>query len=301
MYDRILTPTDGSDVSVVAAETAFALARRFDAVVHVVHVLEDGDPGRGERLVAAVDEVAADVDVRTETAVLDDPPQVHDAIVDYVGEHEVDCVVMGTHGEAHPDRRVLGSVAERTIREAPVPVMTVNEGAALASTFDTVLVPTDGSEGAMAAAVHAVDVAAEADATIHVVHVVSSTIADDLAGTVDPLEERGRRALEAVVDVARESNVASVEASLLTGVPHRAISEYAATQDVDLVVMGTHGRSGVSRHFLGSVTERVARRVDVPVVAVSELEAPLGARRRRSPGPSPSESCVRPRSDDGGR
>ncbi|WIV68246.1 universal stress protein [Natrialbaceae archaeon AArc-T1-2] len=58
MYARILAPTDGSDVSVVAAETAFSLARRFDSVVHAVHVLEDGDSARGDRLVAAVEEVA---------------------------------------------------------------------------------------------------------------------------------------------------------------------------------------------------------------------------------------------------
>ncbi|WIV68245.1 universal stress protein [Natrialbaceae archaeon AArc-T1-2] len=177
---------------------------------------------------------------------------------------------MGTHGAAHPDRRVLGSVAERTIRTAPVPVVTVNEGAALASTFDTILVPTDGSDGAMAAAAHAVDIAAAVDVSVHVVHVVPSTVVDDLSGTASDLEERGRQALEAVVDVARESNVAPVEASLLTGVPHRAITDFVGSHDVDLVVMGTHGRSGVSRHFLGSVTERVLRRVDVPVVAVSE-------------------------------
>ena len=66
------------------------------------------------------------------------------------------------------------------------------------------------------------------------------------------------------------SVISTVEASVLSGRPHRAIVDYAAEYDVDLIVMGTHGRTGLDRYLLGSVTERVVRLSDVPVLAVGE-------------------------------
>ncbi|TYL36496.1 universal stress protein [Natronococcus pandeyae] len=271
MYDRILIPTDGSDVAVAAAETGFAFARRFDSTLHAVHVLDDGDPDRGDQLVTAVEEASVDLDIETTTAVLEESPSVHDTIVDYVRDNEIDCVVMGTHGTAHPDRPVLGSVAERTIRTAPVPVVTVNEQTVPPSVLETVLVPTDGSEHALEAAGHGTALAANVGASLHIVNVVRLRL-DDLTETVEEREERGREAIDEVIDVASRAGVSPVEASLLTGVPYQSIVDYVRTHDVDLVVMGTHGRTGVGRHFIGSVTERVMRRADVPVVAVKDDE-----------------------------
>ena len=271
MYDRILIPTDGSDVAVAAAETGFALARRFDSALHAVHVLGDGDPDRGDQLVTAVQEASADLDIETTTAVLDESSSVHATLVDYVRDNEIDCIVMGTHGTAHPDRPVLGSVAERTIRTAPVPVVTVNERTAPPSAFETILVPTDGSDHALEAAGHALGLATAVDGSLHVIHVVRPRVGD-LTGTVEERGERGRDAIDEVIDVARRAGVTPVEASLLTGVPYQSIADYAHTHDVDLVVMGTHGQTGVGRHFIGSVTERVIRRIDVPVVTVKDHE-----------------------------
>jgi nucleotide-binding universal stress UspA family protein len=64
--------------------------------------------------------------------------------------------------------------------------------------------------------------------------------------------------------------VSSVQASVLSGSPYRAIVDYAAAEDIDLVVMGTHGRTGFDRYLLGSVTERVVRLSDRPVLAFDD-------------------------------
>jgi nucleotide-binding universal stress UspA family protein len=138
--------------------------------------------------------------------------------------------------------------------------------------YDTVLVPTDGSDPARAASDRAVDLAARYDATVHALFVVDvanlglRTPTDVDVGRLDPsLRDHGEAATAAVAASAAEAGVRSVTA-LRVGVPHRTILDYVDDHDVDLVVMGTHGRRGVTRLVLGSVTERVVRLSPCPVL-----------------------------------
>jgi nucleotide-binding universal stress UspA family protein len=138
--------------------------------------------------------------------------------------------------------------------------------------YETVLVPTDGSEGASAAADRAVDIAGTYGATLHALYVADvrmSPITPEMdADAIEALVEgSGGPPTRAVIERAEDAGVPAVEA-ILPGVPHETIREYAADHGVDLVVMGTHGRSGLDRYLLGSVTERVLRTVDAPVMTV---------------------------------
>lgn len=136
--------------------------------------------------------------------------------------------------------------------------------------YQDILVPTDGSEGSRRAVDHAIDIAATYDAMLHVLFVVDtrSLPADVDAGLIyDALEGTGREAVDEVTRQAVAADV-DVEASLATGSVHRAILDYAAEHDVDLVVMGTHGRTGLDRYLLGSVAEKVVRLSPVPVMTV---------------------------------
>jgi nucleotide-binding universal stress UspA family protein len=287
MYDDVLLPTDGSDAAETAARAAVALARRFDATLRVVHVLEAGDlpPGvqdsgadefasRGESATRTVAEMATDAGLDVTTALVDGQP-THRAILAYADREAVDCIVMGTVGRTGLDRFVLGSVTERTLRESTVPVFTVHADTVPRMDFEAVLVPTDGSDCAEAAADHAIALATETGASLHVVHAVDPGVAwggVDSAAILDALEEHGERAIRRVVERAADADVSTVEAAVVSGPPSRAIVDYADEQDVDLVVMGTHGRTGLDRHLIGSVTERVVRRSRVPVLALAEDE-----------------------------
>ncbi len=285
MYERILLPIDGSDVADAAAEAAVAIARRFDAELHVVHVLEFGElppefeddaadefAHLGEEAVRSATELATDAGVDATGVILEGGRPVYRAVLEYTDEHDVDCLVMGTYGRTGLDRFVLGSVAERLLRESPVPVVTVHEETVVDSTFDSVLVPTDGSDCAAAAVDHAIELATATDAALHVVTVVDLGVFWDESAAIalDALEDAGERVTQRVVERAGDAGVATAETAVLNGTPHHEILSYADEHDVDCIVMGTHGRTGLDRVLLGSVTERVVRHSDVPVISVKD-------------------------------
>ena len=138
--------------------------------------------------------------------------------------------------------------------------------------YETILVPTDGSDGSIAAAEEAITLATPGETTLHALYVVDVRMSpltehtdhDDLVAL---FEESDADPTGPVLRRATDADVPAVEA-IRVGVPHEVITEYAADHDADLVVMGTHGRTGLERGLLGSVTERVVRLADVPVLTV---------------------------------
>ncbi|WP_435073056.1 universal stress protein [Halorubrum sp. HHNYT27] len=134
--------------------------------------------------------------------------------------------------------------------------------------YDEILCPIDGSPGSDTAVEHACYIGELADARLHALFVVDETIAgaDAWDMVVEGEEERGERALDAVADTAAERGL-PVEKHLRRGRPHEEIIDAVAEYDADLVVMGTHGRTGVGRFLAaGSVAERVVRHSEVPVL-----------------------------------
>ncbi|MFB6106575.1 MAG: universal stress protein [Halobacteriaceae archaeon] len=138
--------------------------------------------------------------------------------------------------------------------------------------YRTILVPTDGSDGAQRAIQEAVSLADLTGATVHGLYVVDTRDYNTLpeskwVSLQDELRAEGERALDAVQAAAEDADVA-VETAVVRGVPHEEILDYAADHDADLLVMGTHGRTGFDHFLLGSVTEKVVRRSPVPVHVV---------------------------------
>lgn len=147
--------------------------------------------------------------------------------------------------------------------------------------YDAVLLPTDGSPAMARAIENAIYHAEQAGATLHVLYVVDLRAYVMLpdgpqAQVIDLLEEDGQTAVEVVRRVAEERGLEAVTA-IERGVPQERIIGYADEHDIDLIVMGTHGRTGEEKQMLGSVAEEVIRYADVPVLTVrmspAELEA----------------------------
>jgi nucleotide-binding universal stress UspA family protein len=289
VYDDILVPTDGSEHAGRAARQAEYLAELFDATVHLLSVVDvQGAAGafnaggvdkafvtrleaEGERVVETVRTEITGVDA-VRTAVVRGRPD--EEILGYADENDVDLVVMGTHGRTGLTRYVAGSVTERVLRLSDVPVLTVRTVDEEMSEYGEVLVPTDGSEYAEAAVDHGLAVAEAAGARVHAVNVVDlgSMTASATYGLPDDvvarIEADGEAAVEEVASRARGRGLEAVT-DVRRGSAARTLLDYVDRKAIDLVTMGTAGRTGLDRYLLGSTTEGLVRRSDAPVLAVN--------------------------------
>lgn len=141
--------------------------------------------------------------------------------------------------------------------------------------YETIVLPLDGSSCATRALDHAISLAGEYDAELHLIYVVQETAipsSDRAPEIVEQLTAAGDDILSDAEERARDARLYQVSTHLRRGRPAERILELVDEQDADLVVMGTHGRAGIDRHLLGSKTKRVLRQASAPVMAVHALE-----------------------------
>lgn len=148
--------------------------------------------------------------------------------------------------------------------------------------YRTVLLATDGSDDALAAAERAVDLAAHYGAQLSACYVIESRTAYDNAivepGTVErALREEGEAALAAVAELATAEDV-PVRGAIRRGVPYEELLEHARQEEADLIVLGRQGRSSFRAVLLGSTTDALVRLSAVPVLVVGEPSEPAGGR-----------------------
>ncbi|EMA48581.1 UspA domain-containing protein [Halococcus salifodinae DSM 8989] len=287
MYDTILVPTDGSKGANAAARHGLNLAEAFDSQVRFLSVVDDRTYSSGlagidseandqrealERqatdALGVLEELADETPSTYQTAVEHGVP--YKVILSYADEHDVDLISMGTHGRTGLDRYLLGSVAERVVRTSDVPVLTSQSEPEENSGYDRILIPTDGSDTATAAVDHGLAIAEQYDATVHVLSVVdlSAVVGSyDVAPMIESWKERCERTVESVAEES-ENRGLDVVTDVVEGTPYRAIQQYIESEEIDLVTMGTHGRTGLGRYLIGSVTARTVRTSEIPVLTV---------------------------------
>lgn len=146
--------------------------------------------------------------------------------------------------------------------------------------YQKILLPTDGSKHAERAAEHAIWIANKSGAEIIVLDVIETSSlvglpAEDLIVRIkEMLKEEAKRSLERISEMVDDSKdqgkITDVKITLLSeeGSPADVILKTIKKEDIDLVVMGTSGKHGLDRFLLGSVTEKVVRSAECPVLAV---------------------------------
>jgi len=273
MLKQVLVATDLSDHSDRAVERALQLAAARRAELDIVHVMEEGLPAEAQAEVAATDENA----IREKLAASPFADQVKVTIDLVVGNAETDiveravmanadCIVLGLHDRLLAENLAIeGTLAETVIGNSPLPVLLVRNEPR--SPYQTVVVGIDFSSLSHAAIEAAVLIAPEA--TLHLVHAYE--------GDADQAHMAEQKLKAFVSGESRVFERAAVQAGLreLTvrtiaeqGDPREALKTQITSRGADLLVLGTHGRTGLARTLLGSVTTDLinARLCDVLVI-----------------------------------
>lgn len=278
----IMLATDFSERSDRALRRATLLARQFGASLLVVHVVDDDQPRRivdSEReaasaLLQELQSTLSDVDgISCETRVVVADPFA--GIARAAEEEAPDLLVIGPHRRQTLRDVFVGTTAERTIRSVDCPVLMVN--AAPVGPYRHVLLATDLAEGALRAArtCHALGI--RGDAGMSVLHVYEAPAKRLVMSQSVPADDWDSYLTELHKDA--ESNLASFVKSVDLGAArqivrrglHASVEEILRTardESAELVVLGTQGRSGLAKFFLGSVAEAVLRSADRDVLAV---------------------------------
>ena len=281
----ILVPTDFDTASLAALRVALDLGRSAGARVVVLHAYavpfaHPELPGHVyERLRRQAEDEASrsldDLAVRWGVDVVlrrGDPVEHALRTAEDVGAYRI---VMGTHGRRGVGRLLLGSVAEAIVRRSPIPVMTVRGGPkpedAPTARHDgkpIVLAGVDFDPGSERAVALAREVAAEVGGSLELVHAYTlpfyayseydPMLASDLDVQLAKVAERSLEALRVRTGAARWH--------LRRGPAGHEILDVAGQIHADVIVLGTHARTGAARIFIGSVAEWVLRRSSVPVL-----------------------------------
>jgi nucleotide-binding universal stress UspA family protein len=306
---KILLPTDFSPCADRALDHALVLAARYRASLHMLHaiVLHDHDPHSPGAQFLDVAEIhqrlqdLARIEMKTSLrsrgsklpgVVLRQRRGLSPArvILDYANEQRPDLIVMGTHGRHGLGHLLMGSVAGEVVRGAPCPVLTFCERFRLAPSgrMRRILVPIDFSKHASHAMEHARELASAYGARIDLLHVIEETprpafyeVAGAGPSAADPvIEERARREMRRLYEAAPGPRV-DVRYRVTRGKASDEIVRFAGGAGIDLLVIATHGLSGLRHWLLGSVAEQVVRRAPCPVFTVRAFGRPLTVQQQR--------------------
>lgn len=285
MIKTILIPLDGSSLAERAIPYAVRLAHAGGGRLVLFHATPDHDQlARSEAELAVIASLGQHVEtlrrlgVEAASWTVHGPPGA--AIRSVVREHHVDLIVMSTHGRGGIGRMLYGSVADQVIREAAVPVLLVSpacdrrweEGKPL-----RIMVPLDGSHASEAALAPARDLGQALNAELWLVRAVEEPFEQSLRygpnGVPFVIQAGGSdldEALRYLETVAGRfgTSFSSIDVFADVGRAARVIAEAARREDIDLIVMATHGRTGLARLALGSVATTVLQHAPVPVMLV---------------------------------
>jgi nucleotide-binding universal stress UspA family protein len=285
-FDRLLCPIDFSETSERAFDHAVALARWYDSRVTVIHVpalLLAPVPGEGDPLPITRNELAQRLEdfvapARTAGVTIETGLRDGDPVREILREAEdgaANLVVIGTHGRSGFERLVLGSVAEKILRKAKCPVLTIPPGErsdapAVQAGFKAILCATDFSPAAASALDAALRLAQEADATLTILHVVEAhfgDVAEAGASYLENLEQAARVRLASAVPAGARTWCTVVE-RVERGRARHVIVQVAEECEAGVIVMGAHGRHALDRLIFGSTTHRVIHEAGRPVLTL---------------------------------
>jgi nucleotide-binding universal stress UspA family protein len=294
--ERIVVPLDFSPASLEALDYAVWLAKKFRAAIHLVHIYPPDEassiPGAGHLLFESAEAIERINDelmgIHQKHVPTFRPENCHirggrpyEEIVRVAREIDADLIVLSTRGHSGLKHLLLGSTAERVVRNAPCPVLVArkqkqkSKAATKSFAIRTILAPTDFSQCSLAGTEYAAFLAKTVGATLRLFHAMypyTNYVFVDragvrLSGLAEAVEETARQEMDALkqMDFLRDL---TVQTEILPGPAVDEICAAAGSPEVDLIVTSTHGRTGLRHALMGSVAEHVVRYGERPVLVV---------------------------------
>lgn len=290
-FNNVLFPTDFSEIADATLAHAAHFCNAFDANLHIVHADLLTEQERSEsRDYFPVDKLDWSDSFRQYVSSLEqkghDVPffatseiggkSVPDILLHYAELHDIDLIVLGTHGRRGLGRLLLGSTAEEVVRLAKCPVLTVGGKSGLTHepALERILVPVDFSESSLKALDVAKELAHSFGASIDLLHVIQPIAIPVPYGismtsvTSPEVRERTRIALE---ELGQSIGSIGLEIHVENGIPADRITVFAEENESDLIVIASHGLTGFDRLIQGSVSQEVVRLSLCPVFSVKSF------------------------------
>jgi nucleotide-binding universal stress UspA family protein len=265
--EKLMVATDGSKYSESAIREAISLAKICSSNLIAVSVVK-ADIELDSVLPQFVEKAEQDAikhleSVKTQAAkegvncitIVSRSEEPYEDIVRHALKNNVDMIIMGTHGKTEMKRLMMGSVTALVIGHAPCKILVLPLNAKVEC--KNILIATDGSKYSEAAASEALGIAKRCQSSLIVISVASSD--EEIASAKDNVNK---------VTVAAEKEGIKTAAIVTTGKPYEAIIETSKKNKADFIIVGSHGRTGLARLLMGSVTERVIGHAEVAVLVV---------------------------------
>lgn len=287
-FKNVLFATDFSEIADATLVHAAHFCNAFDANLHIVHAnLSAEQHGVQSADYVPIDQQNWSGSFQTYVSSLDKKgpyvapvstfeiggSSVPDILLRYAENHNIDLIILGTHGRRGLGRLLLGSTAEEVVRLAACPVMTIGGKAARAHepALSKILVPIDFSDSSLKALDVAKELASAFDAQIDLLHVIQPIAIPvpygiSLASVTSPeVRERTKAALEEIGQSIGDTDLAI---HIENGIPADRITVFAEENESDLIVIASHGLTGFDRFIQGSVSQEVVRLAPCPVFSV---------------------------------
>lgn len=292
-FKRIVFPTDFGETAQSALRVAASMAAYYQAQLDIVTVVDSTVYAyAGYPFATLAQDLMKSAEEQLEKLKLPEEAKgvtvkrfvlsgsAGHEISDHARRHGADLIVMATHGRGAVARFFLGSIADKVLHSAPCPVLVLRKPKESAEAHakaakkknqpvTKILVPTDFSPTAALALKRAIALTEDYDAELVVLHVIDdSLISTHVQAERDlilkQLQQHALSEMKAMLPKELVDNFHTIGA-VKRGSPAKVIPAFAASHDCDMIVMGSHGRTGLGRVLLGSVADAVVRHADCPV------------------------------------
>lgn len=279
---RILIPVDFSPAGECAIERGAYLANLFNAGILILHVLEDANlyphewvsdkelvnvtniisKKADEKLSEYTGKIIKKYGVQVQSLIITGKPA--DKIVETVEIHDIDLVVMGTHGAKGFEEYFIGSNANKVVNLSPCPVLTIREGSQV-SAIKSIVLPIDDCLHSRQKVNNVLAIASKCKADIYILGLVQHNRADDIGKMnikIESVEKMVEKAgLKYIKKVLKGNNIAA-----------EAI-KYAILVDADMLAIMTDHESNLTGMFMGSFAQQIVNHSKIPVISIKPIKS----------------------------